>query len=139
MITRSGKMALVVALGDVIAFLLFTVAGRLEHQINPFAPHFFETALPFALAWLLLATALGVFRSDILKQPRAMVGRVTVAWTVACPIGLFVRAQILDRTVSYLFGAVTFGMMWVILVLWRLVWLAVAKARGRHNVGHSSL
>jgi len=51
---------------------------------------------------------------------------------IACPVGLFVRAWLLERNVSYLFGAVTFGLMLALLLLWRLPWVVAARAgRGR--------
>ncbi len=132
MIGRNARSGLLLAAGDVAAFLLFTLAGRLEHRMNPLAPHFFETALSFALPWLAAASAFGLFRPSMLLRPWTMASRVTVAWAIACPVGLFVRAWLLERNVSYLFGAVTFGLMLALLLLWRLPWVVAARAgRGR--------
>ena len=133
MAMRTGRQGIVWAVGDVVAFMLFTVVGRLEHEMSPFAPHFLETALPFTLAWLLVAAAFGLFRSGLANRPWAMTGRVTLAWAIACPIGLFVRACLLDRAVAYLFGAVTFGMMLMLPLLWRLAWVVAARSKRQHT------
>ena len=66
-----------------------------------------------------------LFRSSMLLRLTMANGRRGVGHCL--PVGLFVRAWLLERNVSYLFGAVTWPDVGPLL-LWRLPW---AVRRGR--------
>lgn len=120
MFTRERGQRITMIVGDVLVLFLFVMVGRRSHEISLFAPHLLETVVPLVLSWLLFATATGTFNPALLKRPWSMVGRITLAWAIACPVGLVVRAYLLDRDIVPMFAVITFGMIWALLLIWRM-------------------
>jgi hypothetical protein len=119
--TGAGRAA-VLAAGDVIAFLIFSAIGRASHaEAAGFGAllQIAETAAPFMAGWFVVAPLAGLFRADIAAAPRRMLARTSLAWLVALPIGLALRALIRQTSIPISFALVTFVSVLVILMLWR--------------------
>ncbi|WP_058365762.1 DUF3054 domain-containing protein [Haloparvum sedimenti] len=115
--------ALAAAAGDVTAISAFLGVGLLAHAINPlaFPRHAALTALPFLLAWAVVAPLSGVYGREIRGDLRALVPRVTVVWTVTSLLGAGLRATPMlpgDSPPTFLLVNVGIGLAF--LLPWRL-------------------
>ncbi len=127
-------------LGDILAFLIFADLGRRSHGAAAGLSALFEvinTAAPFLLGWFAVAPWLKVYRDErrLTSNPsepqqraplvRVMLQRTTLAWLVACPVGLVLRALFLWRGIPVSFAIVTFASTLLILGGWRAMfaWL----------------
>ena len=93
-VPRLGRVA-VLAVGDVIAFLLFARAGHAQHHETEALGGILVTAAPFVVAWLVCAPWLGAFGrlgSAATTRPRHLLKRTAIAWIVAWPLALILRA-----------------------------------------------
>ncbi len=113
-----GGLVLLIV-GDILAFLLFAVWGRATHGEPLPLPAIVETAAPFLVAWLAVATLLGAYRATLLTQPLSMTVQTLIAWIAACVLGLYIRSAWLQREIILNFALVTFGLMAPILIGWR--------------------
>lgn len=113
--------------GDIAAFIIFAAIGRSSHGLASGLQAFVEvitTALPFILGWLLTSPFLGSYRSTTITTPLRMMKLTALAWLVACPVGLLLRALFLQRGIPVSFALVTFISNLLLLVSWRtlLAW-----------------
>lgn len=118
--------------GDALAFLIFAAIGRASHSEAAGFDAFLqvaETAAPFAIGWFVVAPFVGAFRPEIAANPRRMLARSALAWLLAWPIGLGLRALIRQTGIPISFAIVTLITVLCILLLWRGVF-AVVAARG---------
>ena len=118
--------------GDALAFMLFSAIGRTSHGEAAGLEALLQvagTAAPFLAGWFLAAPPLGAYRPALLAGPRPMLARTALAWLVAWPLGLGLRALLLQRGIPISFALVTFATVLVILGLWRgLFALGAARA-----------
>lgn len=120
-----GETGLLIA-GDILAFLLFSIVGRRSHEMAVGPGAFLDvvaTAAPFMIAWFLVGPFVGVFRSEL--GLREMIGRTALAWLLALPVGLVIRALVLQRWSPLVFALVVGSVNMGILVAWRglFAWL----------------
>lgn len=120
---------LILLIGDVLALSLFVFVGQADHRTvnaaNPLLgalPNIASLALPWLItAWLLQAYPRREW------SLRSFLGRSLLAWLIAVPIGLAMRALWLGRGgIPVPFLLVTFAVGGLFLVGWRTVyfWLA---------------
>lgn len=122
----------VLAVGDVALFMVFAAIGRASHsEAAGFSAiaEIAQTAAPFALGWFVIAPWLGLFNADVSAQPRRMLGRTALAWVLALPIGLIVRALIIGRGSPLSFAIVTFITALLMLLGWRGAYAWFASRR----------
>jgi hypothetical protein len=118
---------LLLIVGDMGIFMFFAFTGRETHapgDPNPIV-NALPTLLPFLIVWLAIAALGGVYRSGVFTNPRSAFLRTLIAWLIAGPIAIIVRAILLSRTViPWQFVAVTLGLVGILLVLWHggLAW-----------------
>jgi DUF3054 family protein len=112
--------------GDALCLSLFVLAGLETHASTSPLVRFIINAGPLIVTWTLTAWALGALD---LEQPltyRTTLGRTLVAWLVAAPLALIVRAVVLRATtIVLIFMLVTLGLGGLLLLVWRTaaVWL----------------
>jgi hypothetical protein len=126
-VARVRRSALL-AVGDALAFMIFAALGRASHsEAAGFAAilQVAETAAPFAIGWFVVAPFAGTYRADIASRPRQMLERSALAWLLAWPIGLLLRALIRQTTIPLSFALVTLITNLLILLGWRglFAWL----------------
>ncbi len=127
----SGRTAALVA-GDALALLVFAAIGRANHgEASGLAAiaQVAETAAPFALAWFAAAALLGGFDASKTATVRSMLGRTALAWLIAWPIGLGLRALIRQSAVPLSFAIVTLLTVLLILGGWRALFAIVERRR----------
>ncbi|MFL5805451.1 MAG: DUF3054 domain-containing protein [Roseiflexaceae bacterium] len=123
---RRGAM---LAAGDALAFMAFAALGRASHSEAAGIAAILqvaETAAPFAIGWFVVAPFAGAYRAELVQQPRLMLARSALAWLLAWPLGLLLRALIRQSTIPLSFAIVTLITNMLILLGWRGVfaWLA---------------
>ena len=124
---RVGRVAVLVA-GDIIAFLLFARAGHAQHHEATALGSLVVTAAPFVVAWLVCAPWLGAFGrlgSAATTQPRHLLKRTAIAWIVAWPLALILRAVWMRAGIPPVFDLIALVANAVLLLGWRGVasWL----------------
>jgi len=115
---RSPSWSLAVVL-DVCCFLVFAIAGRHSHGEDEGLRQLVVVAAPFVVAWFVVAFFAGVYRSSSL-------GRVVLAWLVAWPLALALRAAT-GRGVPVSFDLVALVVNGALLVGWRFVVSRLAR------------
>ena len=124
---RIGRVAVLVV-GDFIAFLLFAGAGHAQHQEATALGSLVATAAPFVVAWLVCAPWLGAFGrlgSAATTHPRHLLKRTAIAWIVAWPLALILRAVWMRAGIPPVFDLIALVANAVLLLGWRGVasWL----------------
>ncbi len=117
-------------IGDGVAILLFAFMGRAEHQTGINISGVLSTALPFLIAWYPVAFWLRAFRPDTLDRPLVAARRTAVAWLLAWPLGLQLRALFLDRSIPFSFAVVVLVTNLILLIGWRSLY---ARYRNRRE------
>lgn len=130
------------AVGDLVAFLVFGVLGLASHDLATTPASLFRTVAPFAVAWFALGPLLGAFRASTTSRPTQAWWRVLVIWLVCGAVGLLLRSWWLDRPFILTFAVVTVGVNMALLVGWRTGFALVARrvrgvgyGRGGRRVG----
>jgi hypothetical protein len=134
------RVALMV--GDILSFLVFASIGRSSHGAAAGLSAMFEvlkTAAPFLLGWFLVAPFLGAYRRS---QPakagatrlvdwlrRSLLARTLLAWLIAWPLALALRALFLGREIPLSFALVTFLANTILLLGWRGVFVWLTRGR----------
>ncbi len=132
---RSGRgriIALVV--GDMIAFVVFAILGRGQHnEATGFGAigQTLWTAAPFALGWFLVAPWLGAFKRAGAERPLQMLRRTEIAWLASWPVALLLRwAFTADHHLPPRdFALVALLANAVILGVWRTIFAALTSRR----------
>ncbi|MCS6844535.1 MAG: DUF3054 domain-containing protein [Caldilineales bacterium] len=120
--------------GDLLALLAFVLVGQADHRtLNAANPVLgaLPNTLSLAGPWLVLAWLLRAY-PRVGRQPTApaFLGRSALAWLVAAPLGLAIRALWLGRGgIPVPFLLVTLGAGGLFLLGWRLVFWALALRR----------
>ncbi len=108
-------------MGDVVIFMFFTFTGRETHapgDTNLFV-NALPTLLPFVIVWFVIAALSRVYRSGVIADLRSAVLHTLIAWLVAAPIAIVIRAILLSRTaIPWQFVAVTIGLVGTLLLVW---------------------
>ena len=129
---RVGRVAVLIA-GDILAFLLFALAGHGQHHETITLGRIVATAAPFVVAWLVCAPWLGAFGrlgSAATTRPRHLLKRTAVAWIVAWPLALILRAFWMRAGIPPVFDLIALVANAVLLLGWRGVasWLLWRRA-----------
>ena len=124
---RIGRVAVLIV-GDIIAFLLFARAGHAQHHETAALGSIVATAAPFVVAWLVSAPWLGAFGrlgSAATTRPRHLLRRTAIAWIVAWPLALILRAFWMHEGIPPVFDLIALVANGVLLLGWRGVasWL----------------
>ncbi|HJR18450.1 MAG TPA: DUF3054 domain-containing protein [Actinomycetota bacterium] len=112
---RRGVSPFVLAAGDAVAVILFAVIGLANHEEGITAGGIARNALPILAAFVVVAPFAGTYA-------RPGLGTLLVTWAIAVPIGVVIRAIVLDRPADgsqVTFGIVTMIATLVLLLSWR--------------------
>lgn len=115
------KPQFILILGDVVIFLFFAFTGRETHA--PGDANLIVNALPtlltFLIVWLAIAALGRVYRSEVITHPRSAVLHTLIAWIIAAPIAIFMRAILLRRTaIPLIFVTITLWLVGTLLLVW---------------------
>jgi hypothetical protein len=122
--------------GDTLVFLIFAAGGRDQHHESGGLIDVVTTALPFLVAWFVVAPWFGAFRSPAESTVRVVAQRTALAWVVAWIVGLILRAGVQQRGIDGAFPAIALLFNAVLLVGWRSAFAYyLGRARGRRATG----
>ena len=115
------KPQLILVLGDIVIFMFFAFTGRETHA--PGDANLIVNALPtlltFLIVWLAIAALGRAYRSSVIANPRSAVLHTLIAWIIAAPIAIVIRAWLLNRTaIPWQFVAVTVSVVGILLLVW---------------------
>ena len=117
----NNKPQIIVILGDISIFMFFAFTGRETHapgDVNLIV-NALPTLLTFLIVWFAIAAVGRVYRSGVITNLRSAVLRTLIAWLIAAPIAIVIRAILLSRTaIPWQFVAVTMGLVGTLLLLW---------------------
>ncbi len=113
--------------GDIIIFMFFAFTGRETHALGDanLIVNALPTLLTFLIVWFAIAAMGRVYRSPVIVNIRSAVLHTLIAWIIAAPIAIVVRAILLSRTaIPWQFVAVTLGLVGSLLLVWHggLAW-----------------
>ncbi len=114
--------------GDLLVILSFVLIGRGSHSlaITDFDA-IFSTALPFVIGWILITPWFGIYKQEISQNWRKLIPRLLIAWAVAGPISLALRALFLGRAIPAgivpMFAITTMLYIAIVALLWRLTYI----------------
>jgi hypothetical protein len=141
MIARSLRENAALALyllvvGDTLVFLIFAAGGRNQHHESGGLVDVVTTALPFLVAWFVVAPWFGAFRPPATAMVRAVVQRMAMAWIVAWILGLALRVAVQQRGIDGAFPVIALLFNAVLLLGWRaaFTWY-LTRPRGRPAAG----
>lgn len=114
--------------GDVIAAAVLTVIGFASHgPIGPETlPRMLTTFLPLLLAWALFSPLAGLFRFDIVANPRQLWRPVYIS-LLAAPFAALLRALMLNSVVLPIFALVLGANLALGMFLWRVIFILVQR------------
>jgi hypothetical protein len=124
------RQTMLLLAGDWLALGLFVFLGQLDHDLLGPSRLLSQTAM-LGLPWTVVALLLNAFWLSQRTTLRAFLGRSLVAWLVAAPLALVLRALIQGQsTIPVAFMIVTLGLGGLILLAWRAVYF-VLRSRQR--------
>ncbi len=135
---RDWRPFVVLALGDMAAFLLFALLGVAGHEEGVTLPTVLKAAAPFAIAWLVLAPVFGAFRRGTVRSPPQALWRVPLIWLPIDGAALLLRGWWLDRPIVASFAVVTLVVAGLMLTSWRVGYAVFASRRARPMPGRGA-
>ena len=112
--------------GDAVAITLFVLLGLSSHEgidLTGWA----RNAVPLTISWLVVGSALGVFRRENASNLTPIIQRVAIAWPIAAVIGLVARYLVVGHGLEFSFIIVTIFTNLVILLAWRTAYAVVLR------------
>ncbi|MNP22623.1 hypothetical protein D3C76_1153040 [compost metagenome] len=111
--------ALLLGVGDILALLLFTFFGTMEHQMDSGFAEIWMITLPFIVGWILAGLLTGAYRSKAYStMPQAVCYTLKNA-VIAVPAALLLRWLAADKPPGWTFGLVAFVFVLLFMTLWR--------------------
>ena len=124
-------MTAILIIGDLIVLYLFTMFGRMAHQQSLGFLAVSETAVPFVVGWLIAAVLVGAYKPEKLQTYSGAAQKAALAWVIGVPLGLVIRALILQRWFHWSFVAITMVGTLLFILAWRMAFTFVLqKKRG---------
>ena len=123
------------AIGDILVFIIFAILGDTSHgKLSGLASllHSIVVALPFIAGWFIVSPFMGMFRRELLTQPRAMAVRTLWAWIPAWAVAMILRGIFFDHGVpasAFMVIALLFNL--ALLEIWRWPFALNNAARKR--------
>jgi hypothetical protein len=120
----------VVLVGDLLAIAVVTLIGFATHgeAVPAFLPRMLVLFLPLSIAWLALAPFFGLFRAQVIADPR-QVWRGALVMIFAVPAALVVRGMLLNAPILPIFALILSGVSALGMLLWRGVAMLIVRAR----------
>jgi hypothetical protein len=117
-----------VIIGDILMLGLVTLFGFASHdELGTAGTRMMTTFVPLVFAWVLISPWLGVFRAEIMDNPRQL-WRPFWAMVLAGPMAAWIRGAWLQRPIVPLFVVVLGGVSALALLAWRTIfWLITSR------------
>lgn len=115
--------------GDLLVLFAFIATGQYTHHYYfwQLPEHTLMVLTPFVIAWLLVASLVGLFSPEKMQRYGKTAGLVVVAWVGASLLGGFIRATAYfpgGMPADFLLANLVFGLLfvlpWRLFVSWRV-------------------
>jgi hypothetical protein len=118
----------ILILGDLLAILIITLIGFASHgELGvSFPARIAATYFPLSVAWFLLAPQFGLFRQEIISNPRE-IWKPTLAVFFAVPLATVLRGLILNAPIPPIFVIVLSAALAFGLTLWRGIYMLLNR------------
>lgn len=129
-----------VAIGDVVALLIFAAIGRASHEVASSAGPAVgtvNTAFPFIVSWLALAAISGAFSGQAFYPVPRVIGRTLRASVPAAALGVLLRAALQaapNQFYAFRWDSIQLSFILVsalatsaLLLVWRVGWSRVRR------------
>jgi hypothetical protein len=115
----------ILIVGDILAIALLTFIGFATHGEADvsFAPRMAALFFPLTVSWFLLAPALGLYRREIISDPKQL-WRPALTAIFAAPLAAVLRGFILNAPIVPIFAAVLAATSVLGMVVWRAMYFA---------------
>lgn len=114
----------VLAVGDLLAVLVFVVVGEITHGVDPIAQsgRVVGTLTPFLIGLALVALLGGLYTQDAIRSPKRAVSLIVPAWIGAVLVAQLLRAtEFFPGDAAITFAAVSVAVGGLLLLAWRAV------------------
>lgn len=110
--------------GDALSIAALTLLGFATHGEADvsFVPRMLALYIPLSIAWFLLSPALGLFRHEVISNPKQL-WRPALGALFAAPLAAILRGFILNAPVIPIFAAVLAVTSALGMVIWRAFYL----------------
>jgi hypothetical protein len=126
--SRAWWWSAALVVGDALSFLAFAASGTHQHGLILSPLDIALIAVPFALAWFVVAPWLGAFRRSLFDSPVRMLWRTELAWLCAWPVALILRVLIApDHAMPWVFAVVILLANALFLGVWRTLFATLAR------------
>lgn len=120
---------LILLLGDLAAILLFVFLGQLDHDTtdpNNLILGLFRATFPFLITWIIVAFLAGAYPAAKNITIRTLLLHGLNAWLIAAPLGLLLRAFLLERGgIPAIFMLLTLVVGGAFVLIWRLLFILI--------------
>ncbi|MFD2371484.1 DUF3054 domain-containing protein [Brevibacillus sp. GCM10020057] len=130
---RVSRAGWVLLAGDLFAFLLFAYYGKLAHHLPVSIPGLLDTLAPFLLGWILAITWFRTYSERAYRSFGRLLLFTFLSWTVACPIGLVIRAWWTGVPMTWVFSWVAYLITFAFLLGWRVPFSIVYALRRQYR------
>jgi hypothetical protein len=119
-VTADGRRTALLVGGDLTAIYLFALIGRRSHGLDGenMLLAALQTALPFALGWLIVSPWFGMFEPPTL---RALAQRLASSWPPALLLGMLLRSWVNGTPLQLSFILVALLSGGALLTVWRMI------------------
>ncbi len=115
----------ILLLGDLLAIALFVFIGQQDHgtgDVNNPIWGVLKASFPFLFSWLVVAVAVRAYPARKDMTLNILLLRGLNAWLIAAPLGLLLRAYLLNRaTIPTIFMLLTILVGGAFVLIWRLL------------------
>jgi hypothetical protein len=126
-------------LGDAVVLIAFAITGRRTHEEAAglaAVGAILVTAAPFIGGWLVAAAALGALRRERTSTLASMATWTLLAWALAAPLAMVLRALVIGRASPLSFYVVASTVPLVMLLVWRAAFVLMeGRLVARPRVG----
>ena len=124
----SSSQLVILVIGDLLVLLSFVAIGRRSHSMSIVdVGATLITALPFIISWFVITPWFGIYKAQIYTVWQRIVPRLLLAWIVAGPVALILRALFLGRSISSgimpTFALISIVYIGVVALIWRLAFM----------------
>ena len=124
--TISNPRRLPLMVGDVITFLAFAALGRRAHSMGSALDDVLYTALPFMIAWFLVAPFTGAFAPDATEKSAQAAKRSVLTWLFSFPLGLGIRTALKGGALPHWSFALVAGIFTLVMLTgWRAIFAKI--------------
>ena len=113
--------------GDLLVLFLFVLLGREDHDMTFSFLAALETALPFALSWMIALIIVRTYRPHTYSSVGKAVLYALLTCCIAVPLGLILRSVWLGRLPTGSFAIVAFPLIAPFMTIWRALYALFSR------------